>query len=495
MPNAAILAARLTGQPLLMLPSEAEAYAAQLVERAGADGRGGFSGLLSAARRAAVRAPAPSIEGPSCYYPGWLARGGGVADGGGFGWSLKDGVALVEISGPLMAHGFVWDGEVWINGYDTLSQTFEEIAADDRVRGVFISFCSPGGVSHTGLGALADQIRGMRAAAGGKPVYGWADMACSAAYWLASACDRLFAGKLAQVGSIGALRMHCDQSGALDQQGFKVTYVQFGEHKTEGNPNQPLSAWAKDDWQADMNYLGDLIVSAVVAGRPNLTPEAVLATGAAVFYAEAPEPARSGLALGLVDAIASENEAFAALLAVLPTSNPAPGADSASMETEMKRSDLEAILADASLTTEDALRAKLQAALEADAQQASGDDPDDDGDTDAEGDGDPDAEDDKKEDPEDDDAMTAPAGQTVLAILDLPEASGREKLARALAGQAGMTVDTAKTLLAAAPKASRLSERMIDPAVTADGGGAALSAEAKASAFVLDSLAAAQGRK
>lgn len=54
------------------------------------------------------------------------------------------------------------------------------------------------------------------------------------------------------------------------------------------------------------------------------------------------------------------------------------------------------------------------------------------------------------------------------AVLDLPEAKGREALARRLAFKPGMTVAEAKADLAAAPRASRLADKVTDPKLSAD---------------------------
>jgi hypothetical protein len=77
---------------------------------------------------------------------------------------------------------------------------------------------------------------------------------------------------------------------------------------------------------------------------------------------------------------------------------------------------------------------------------------------------------------------------TAQSILDLPEARGRDALARKLAFTPGMTLVNAKGLLAAAPRGGTLAERMQgrDPNLSSSGGaadadmGAALLADAQA---------------
>ncbi|MCY1649081.1 hypothetical protein OVA11_19075 [Caulobacter sp. SL161] len=56
------------------------------------------------------------------------------------------------------------------------------------------------------------------------------------------------------------------------------------------------------------------------------------------------------------------------------------------------------------------------------------------------------------------------------AVLDLPEARGREKLAKKLAFQPGMTVAAAKELLASAGKETGLADRVRDPNLAPSGG-------------------------
>ncbi len=369
--NAALLAARLSGRPLLMLPTAAESYARQLLTLGVAERPRGILGWLSPARRARSQAAeAEGSHGPACYYPMWLEASTGAPDGEGFGWSLKNGIALVDIDGPLVERGFAWDGETYVAGYDCLAQTFAEIGADARVRGVFIHHDSPGGVAGPGLPALSAQLRALRAE---KPVWSYCEMAASADYWIASSTSRVVAPGLGYVGSIGAVLTHCDMSGALEKDGVVVTQIQFGAKKTDGSPYKPLSDGAKADLQAEIDEVGALFVANVVAGRPALTREAILGTEAACFLAQASDPARSGLELGLVDAILSEQAAFAELSELI-----ARPSGSLTTVTLPKEAELDlSTLSDAELTAELQRR-----------QAAKGDpDPDND-DTTGDGDGD-----------------------------------------------------------------------------------------------------------
>lgn len=473
MPNAAVLAARLAGRPILMRDVEAAMYARQLLTFApGQGGAGGggspFAAFMSRARRALhLQADASpdlsdgaSLTGPQCYYPMWLDQAEGEPEAEGFGWTLKGGVALVDISGPLLDQGFVcgWSGEVWINGYDTLAATFAEACADPRVQAVFVRHDSPGGIASSGLPALAAQLRAARAEAGGKPIWSWCEMAASADYWLASSTDRVSAPRLGMVGSIGAVVTLCNMTGALEKDGFSVEHIQFGAKKTDGSPYKPLSAAARADLQAEIDELGGLFVADVVAGRPNLTEKTVLGTEAGCFLGDHTDKARSGFALGLTDAVQSEAEAFAelrALIGTTPHRSPAASAAPAAVkETDMNRSQVLAAARAAKLSAADL--AKLEAELPADDTQEGDEGEDtveagasDDGNDTVEGGG-ADAE----------DEGDAPDAKTSQAILDSPHAKGRETLARKLAFTSGMTLKTAEGLLQSAPKGSALAARL-----------------------------------
>ncbi|MFZ3007264.1 MAG: S49 family peptidase, partial [Phenylobacterium sp.] len=260
------------------------------------------------------------------YTPLWAQQAYGAPEDQGFAWSLFNGVAFMQVDTAIGDRGEYYCG-TWYHGYDTILAGMREALADSRVNGLFLRLCTPGGVVSGGLPALAEFIRESRASAGGKPVHVYADMACSAGYWLGAQADRIASPRVGLIGSIGAVLVHEDASGWLEKNGVKVTAIQFGEQKTAGADWGPLTPEALADLQAEINQCGEDFIADVHAGRPQLTPEALLATQARVYMANHKDTSRSGQALAFVDAIESEEQAFNALLASLPTatSGPTPG--------------------------------------------------------------------------------------------------------------------------------------------------------------------------
>ncbi len=324
-----LLASRYAGRPLLLTPSAARDLANRV---RGVDARafsrpsrvGAFLrrvGLANGGKGPRIRAmeddgddsvPSIPMEQQLAYSPRWL----GDVEDTGFCWSLKDGVALICCDTPLVERGDEFCGMVW-HGYDTLLIAMREALADARVGGVFLRLDTPGGVVGGGLPALAQFMREARESAGGKPIWVYADMACSAGYWIAAQADRILAPSVGYVGSLGAVMVHEDWSGALEQDGIAITSIEFPEGgvKTEGAWWKALSEAGRAAWQADISQVGEMFFADVSAGRPGLTHEAMMAMRADAFMAEHADPARSGLALQLVDEIATEEAAFAALVA------------------------------------------------------------------------------------------------------------------------------------------------------------------------------------
>lgn len=419
---------------------------------------------------------------PTAYAPRYIGEPDAVAESG---WSLKSGVGLMCIDTPLVDKGFGVCG-VWFHGYDTIEAAIREMDADARVKAIFIKWDCPGGVVAPGLYDLTTFLQSRGAVAGAKPMWSYADVMCSGAYWLGSQSSHVACHEAAFVGSIGAVYTHYSLAGMYERNGVVITPIQFGAHKTDGADFKLLDDAARADLQAEIDQIGEDFVATVAAGRgARFTAEQARATEARVYVGRHSDKSRDALALGLVDAVLPEKDAFAALLAdVSASSVPAlagkpaapaastPGKSGTTTETDMKRAArIAAVMAGkTSAKTSDEKLDEIRKILD-----------EADEDTEAEGEGDDAGEDEEEEAPAEartattSSATTAataarPDAETVLAILDLPEARGREAQARVLAGTPGMTLATAKGILAAGPKPTRLANVVHDPKLSADGG-------------------------
>lgn len=127
--------------------------------------------------------------------------------------SMRDGVALVPVTGPVFRYANLFTQVSGATSLDVLARDFTAAIDDAAVKAIVLVMDSPGGQAN-GIAELAAMIR---AGAGKKPVVAYVDGAAqSAAYWLASAASEIIVSSTAMLGSIGAVV-------ALDTQKSKGT--------------------------------------------------------------------------------------------------------------------------------------------------------------------------------------------------------------------------------------------------------------------------------
>lgn len=228
----------------------------------------------------------------------------------GRGYAVANaGIAVVPVLGPLVARGDWLTDLLGASAYSEVGDAVEAALADPSVCGVLMEIDSPGG-EVAGMFDLVDRLGALRQGAG-KPLWAVAsESAMSAAYAIASAAERIYVTQTGEVGSIGVVAAHVDQSGADAKAGLAWTFIHAGTRKVDGNPHQPLSDPARMAIQADVDSLYADLVD-LVARHRNLTPEAVRGTEAAIYRG------RTGIAIGLADRIGTVGTALADMVAAL----------------------------------------------------------------------------------------------------------------------------------------------------------------------------------
>jgi signal peptide peptidase SppA len=141
---------------------------------------------------------------------------------------------------------------------------FRELVADPGVGAIVLDVDSPGGTVD-GVDELSTEIYRAR---GSKPIVAVANsLAASAAYWIASAADEVVVTPSGEVGSIGVLTAHEDQSALLEREGVKVTLLSAGKYKAEGSPYEPLGEEARAAIQARVDDYYAMFTLAVARNR------------------------------------------------------------------------------------------------------------------------------------------------------------------------------------------------------------------------------------
>ena len=171
--------------------------------------------------------------------------------------SVKDGVGIMQVRGPMFTHeNFM----TWLFGFDTyesLAKDFQNLVNDSNVRGIVMNFHSPGGLT-AGVDDLASMIYDAR---GTKPLgivsRAGGDMA-SAAYWLGSSAEAVHVAPTGIVGSIGTVvQFTQDEPGT-------VTLVSDQSPNKRPDPN---STEGQAQVKALLNSLSDVFISRVARNR------------------------------------------------------------------------------------------------------------------------------------------------------------------------------------------------------------------------------------
>lgn len=178
--------------------------------------------------------------------------------------NVEGNIAVVPIRGAIghrssfLSEYFGWPST------EKLSQDISSLASDSSVGGIVLDIDSPGGMA-VGNQELHDVMMSIR---GSKPIIAVANgMAASAAYYIASAADKIAITPSGEVGSIGTVMVHADMSQVYKNAGIDITVIKAGKYKWEGNSYEPLSDEAKANLQDNVNRHYDMFVNAVAVGR------------------------------------------------------------------------------------------------------------------------------------------------------------------------------------------------------------------------------------
>lgn len=223
-------------------------------------------------RQLHARLAAPSMLAPSAVdrvlslaFDAATEQGAGAYFGDAEGaYSVDaDGVAHVRVEGPLAQRAWA----CWMlggDGYDAIESRVRAALDDPRSRSLVIEYDSPGG-EVAGCGVCADAIRAA-AEASGKPVVSYVgELAASAAYWLASAADKIVTPASGVLGSIGVIATRIEDAPRGD--GRKVHLITSGARKADGHPTVPLSEDELAATQAKIDALADVFAGAVAERR------------------------------------------------------------------------------------------------------------------------------------------------------------------------------------------------------------------------------------
>lgn len=210
-------------------------------------------------------------------------------------------VAIINVAGTLMKQQPSMGGTSTVQ----LRRDIRGAANDPNVSGILLRVDSPGGT----VSGTADLAADVKAARKAKPV--WAhieDLGASAAYWVASQADKVYANTpTALVGSIGTVMTVYDASAAAEREGIKTLVFRTGPLKGLGTPGDPVSEEQSAHLQQIVNEMQTHFDAAVRSGRNLSAAQLAAVKSGGVF------PASEALDKGLIDGIRSLDSTLSAL--------------------------------------------------------------------------------------------------------------------------------------------------------------------------------------
>ncbi len=145
---------------------------------------------------------------------------------------------------------------------DDIRWYIQEAEKDEAIKAILLEIDSYGG---NGVAAeeVANALKEIH-----KPVVAMIRTAgTSAAYWVATGADIIFASALSDVGSIGVSMSYLDYSQQNAEDGLTYNSLSTGKFKDYGDPDKPLTAEERALFLRDISIANDNFIAQVAANR------------------------------------------------------------------------------------------------------------------------------------------------------------------------------------------------------------------------------------
>lgn len=217
-------------------------------------------------------------------------------------------IAIMDIKGPITKA----DQYCGSAGTETKAAILKEAIANPNIKGLILSIDSGGGEA-SATEFFADIIKNSS-----KPIVAHINgMAASAAYWIASAANKIVvSGKTSSVGSIGVYIQLADFAAYYEERGIKVHTI-YAPQSTEKNKeyNEALKG-NYEPMEQDLKTFADFFINAVKDNRGSkINYKAKTIFEGAMFYSE------DAVENGLADEIGDIEKAIDVLNSLISTTS------------------------------------------------------------------------------------------------------------------------------------------------------------------------------
>lgn len=173
----------------------------------------------------------------------------------------KPHAGIVKIDGEISA-----DGD---NSAENIVDGLDSAFKDNNTKAVILDINSPGG-SAVQAAIVYDEIMRLRKQHSNVKVYAVCSDACaSAAYYIASASDDIYANPASLVGSIGVMIDGFGYNDAMNKLGIQRRLLISGDHKGFLDPFSPINPTDEQFAQTMLNDVHTQFIQAVEKGRGN----------------------------------------------------------------------------------------------------------------------------------------------------------------------------------------------------------------------------------
>ena len=232
----------------------------------------------------------------------------------------ENGVAIIEVIGPISRYGSFFTDMCGGATVDVLARDFNAALIDPSVRCILFKVDSPGG-SVTGINEFAQMVFEAR---GKKQIVCYADgLIASAAYWIASACDEIVMDATALAGSIGVI------SRVSNPDAERSRDVTFISSQSPNKNAKPTTTAGAAQIQQIVDDLAQVFVEAVARNRDVSVDMVVNDFGAGALLV-----GQRAIEAGLVDRLGSFEQVVSELASGKPMKRKPKMAQAASAEAE-----------------------------------------------------------------------------------------------------------------------------------------------------------------
>ena len=174
----------------------------------------------------------------------------------------EDGTGVIPVAGVIGKNLTPIEKMTGAVDVTDIGDTIDDYATNPQVTRIAFQVSSPGGTV-TGVEELANKVRNIS-----KPTMAYSDTEmASAAYWIASAADKVVVSPSSTIGSIGVYQVVADYSEAAKSQGIKVVVVKAGQHKAIGVMGSEVTDSQQAHLQIGVNEIWGDFKAAVLQTR------------------------------------------------------------------------------------------------------------------------------------------------------------------------------------------------------------------------------------